>query len=1131
MKIQLRSFCLLLSVIIFSCSDSNSEKGSETYPKRVTTIPSEMASGLATKIRAEVAAEIDPGLELSLWASDTLVNDPVAISIDDNGRVYYTLGTRITHSEFDIRGHRDWMTASISFQSVEDRRAFIKKTFSEPNEQGERFLEDLNKDGVKDWRDLTVEKEQVWIVSDADGDGYADRSQLFIEDFHEEITDLANGVEYHDGEVFLSVGPDLWRIKDTDGDDIANKKESISHGFGVHIGFGAHGMSGVKVGPQGRIWWGIGDIGMNVVDQEGKRWKYPNRGVVVRADPDGSNFEVYASGVRNTHEFVFDKYGNLISEDNDGDHQGERERLVYLINGSDTGWRINWQFGKYTDPDNNKYKVWMDEGMGIPRWEGQAAYFLPPIINYVNGPTGMVYNPGTALGPEWYDHFFISEFRGSPANSPIHAFTLAPDGASFKLAKTKEIAKGLLATGLDFGPDGALYFGDWIDGWDSKRLGRLWKLDIPNSDKEDIREEVKLLMASKFGDKKVKELKDLLSHQDMRIRKKAQFELVRREALETLIDVTTNSDNQLARIHGIWGLGQLARTSNINHASSLVELLSDGDPEIITQAAKMLGDVKFSEAAGALTSLLVHPSPRVQLHVMEALGRMEYRDAFDEIISLVETNDDVDTWLRHAAMVALGRLADEKALGELESHKSEAVKIVAVVALRRMRSAEVSRFLDDPNEYIVAEAARAINDDFSIDASLPDLANILTETKFTSEPLIRRAINANLRLGEDDNLKQLTTYAANQEAPVAMRVEALEALGTWAKPSLTDRVDGRFRGEKLRDEAPLRRAVSPIVNGLLIEKKSDIQIAATKLVGRLKINGTAPVLATMVRSNKNNQVRKTALEVLALMSSDELEQSLEYAIKDKDSEVRSAALAILPKIDLNHAKAIKLLDQVLKIGVVQEQQAALAALGNYTGEAVQVLSVQLDKLVAGRTNPEIALDILDAIKAQNDSMLVIRMTAFEQSQMDDTSISGYRYALDGGDLAKGRTLFYEQEAAQCVKCHSIFELGGNAGPGLKGLSKRLSKEKILESMVAPSAVLAKGYGIAVLKFDDDRTVSGIVIEENESTIKLSIGKEDIKEFNKENVVSRQDVPSSMPLMGSILTKREIRDLVAFLSKL
>ena len=174
-------------------------------------------------------------------------------------------------------------------------------------------------------------------------------------------------------------------------------------------------MSGAELGPDGRLYWGIGDVGFNGKGPDGKEWKYPNRGVIVRSELDGSGFEVFAMGLRNTHEFVFDKYANLISEDNDGDHAGESERLVYITEGSDTGWRINWQFGKYKDPRNNSYKVWMDERLHVPRWDGQAAYITPCIRNYVDGPTGMLYNPGHALSPRWKDHFFICLLYTSPS--------------------------------------------------------------------------------------------------------------------------------------------------------------------------------------------------------------------------------------------------------------------------------------------------------------------------------------------------------------------------------------------------------------------------------------------------------------------------------------------------------------------------------------------------------------------------------------------------------------------------------------------------------------------------------------------------------------------------------------------
>src|SRR3546814_18755162 len=92
-------------------------------------------------------------------------------------------------------------------------------------------------------------------------------------------------------------------------------------------------MSGLIKGPDGRIYWGIGDIGFNGVGPDGRKWEYPNQGVIVRANPDGSDFEVFAAGLRNTPDFVFDELGNLISVDNDGDHPGEQDCLVYIAIG------------------------------------------------------------------------------------------------------------------------------------------------------------------------------------------------------------------------------------------------------------------------------------------------------------------------------------------------------------------------------------------------------------------------------------------------------------------------------------------------------------------------------------------------------------------------------------------------------------------------------------------------------------------------------------------------------------------------------------------------------------------------------------------------------------------------------
>ncbi len=513
-SLKMYSLIFVSTAIFFSCDKKETSSVSEKK------IDPAITQQMAAAIEASVKPELAEGLVIKLWGVDSLVADPVSIDVDDNGDLYYTRTIRQQHSEFDIRGHQDWEIESIKLQTIEDKREFMHRILSPENSSKNTWLADLNKDSSHDWRDMTIEKERVYRLRDLSGDGIADASQIVIEDFHDEVTDAAGGILKADKDLFVAIGPDLWRVKDKDGDGVADEKTSLSHGYGIHVGFSGHGMSGVEMGPDGRIYWQIGDIGFNGTGSDGTKWENPNNGVIVRSEPDGSNFEVFSYGNRNTHEFVFDEYGNMISEDNDGDQPGERERIVYVVNGADFGWRINWQFGKYRDPKNNTYRVWTDEKLHIPRFAEQAAYIIPTIANYVNGPTGMLYNPGTALSEKWKNTFFIVEFVGNPAQSGIHTFKLNPDGAGFKLGETGKMLGGVLATGIDFGPDGAMYLADWIDGWGTKKHGRVWKLDVDNPDAA-LRKATQDFLTADFSDYKLQQLEEILSNADMRVRQSA----------------------------------------------------------------------------------------------------------------------------------------------------------------------------------------------------------------------------------------------------------------------------------------------------------------------------------------------------------------------------------------------------------------------------------------------------------------------------------------------------------------------------------------------------------------------------------------------------------------------------------
>ena len=1091
------------------------------------------SSRLAQEIRQQVAAKVADGLELTLWASDTLAPDPIAMSMDLQGRVYITRTNRQKNSEFDIRGHRDWMTASISLQSVEDRRAFLRETFAPEKSEENSWFPDLNKDGSHDWKDLMVEKEQVFRLEDISGDGVADVSQLVLEDFHTEITDVAGAIMVRENDAFLGVGPDMWRLKDNNGDGWMDEKTSISHGYIVHIGFGAHGMSGLTMGPDGKVYWSVGDVGLNVTDQTGKVWKYPNQGAILRANPDGSDFEVFAAGLRNTHEFVFDPYGNIISVDNDGDHPGESERLVHIVNGSDSGWRTNWQFGKYTDPDNNLYKVWMDEGLYKPRFEGQAAYIIPPIRNYHNGPTGMRYNPGTALGEYWKEKFFVVEFPGTPARANIYAFQLDPKGASFEFAREDTVLNGILATGIEFGPEGALYVADWLEGWGTKNKGRVWKLDVNQKEISPIRKETQQILTSNFAEKSGEELLPLLSHADMRVRQKAQFELAIRgeKGKAVLLQSLEQTDHLFGRIHGVWGIAQLARRES-HHAEGLLPYLTDADAEIRAQAAKWLGDIRYVAAGDDLIPLLKDDAPRVRFFAAEALGRIAHKPAVQDIIDMLEANNDEDVYLRHAGALALARIGEAEPIISLAQHPNRSLRIAAVVALRRMHHPGVAKFLQDKEEYIVTEAARAINDDGSIEEALPALAALLETTSFENEALVRRIINANLRVGGEAELDRLINYSSCFNCPVPLWAEAINTLSVWAKPSVLDRVDGRLRGPIERPVDMVKNKFSPVIPKLLSQDTPKIQVATLKAIGKLQIKELGTLVLNKLENSNQAEVRIAALETLTDLNDPKIELALEKGLADSDPTVRSTALKILPRLDLPEESTVDLLASVLKQPGVEESQTALSVLGKLGSPAVPILHEQLDRLVAGTLSPELELDLGQAITAQNNPELTEKLEAFRASRSPEDPIAEYRESLMGGNAQAGREVIRRNEAAQCSRCHAFGRYGGgNVGPDLIQIGAQLSREEILASLVAPSARIAPGYGMVTLTLKDDQKISGIVKEETAQHLVLQTTDAEPVKVPVSKIERRQNAPSSMPAMGTILTRTELRDVVEFLSTL
>jgi len=243
----------------------------------------------------EAIVQLPPGLQIDVFADESLVANPVAFSIDELGRVFVCETFRQGKGVEDNRKHRVWLQDDLAAQSVADRLTMFRKHL------GEKVQE------------YTVHEDRVRLLLDTDKDAVADKVVTFADSFNEIEDGTGAGVLAIDGDVYYTCIPNLWLLKDTDKDGAADVRRALHTGYGVRVAFRGHDMHGLAVGPDGRIYFSIGDRGYNVITPEGNHLHRPYCGAVFRCERDGSGLEEFAYGLRNPQELAFDDYGNLFT--------------------------------------------------------------------------------------------------------------------------------------------------------------------------------------------------------------------------------------------------------------------------------------------------------------------------------------------------------------------------------------------------------------------------------------------------------------------------------------------------------------------------------------------------------------------------------------------------------------------------------------------------------------------------------------------------------------------------------------------------------------------------------------------------------------------------------------------------
>ena len=625
------------------------------------------------------------------------------------------------------------------------------------------------------------------------------------------------------------------------------------------------------------------------------------------------------------------------------------------------------------------------------------------------------------------------------------------------------------------------------------------------------------------------------------MRREAQFALVTHSASRELAEVAAKNPSLFARLHAIWGLGQLERSGQ---RADFASLLADPQPEARAQAAKVLGEAKDARFKKHLVQLLADTAPRVRYFAALSLGELGNSQDLPALLAMLRQSGG-DPWLRHAGVMALAGCASEADLAALSTDASLNVRLAAVVALRRQSSPKLELFLNDADPLVIAEAARAIND-LPVAAALSALAALADHwqefAKMSDGPanaptpraaILRRVVNANYRLGTTVAAERLGIFVAANQLPEVIRREAISALLEWSKPDGKDHITGLWRPLPERggfDSAKLESILLEMPSTSLSE---NLEIATFALARQSKWSKFGPLaFARLNNSAASPPVRIAALHLLGAIDFPKSDEAFQVAISSPSEALRIAAMKLGAK-STRSDRLVASVAQLLSTGTVPEKQAAIALLAEVKDPAAdQLLAQQLDDLLAGKTVGAVQLDLLEAADKRSDPSVKSRLAQFTAQRAGKPGVEQFTECLTGGDAANGRKIFNEKIEASCVRCHKVKGEGGDAGPNLSQIGTRADRAYILESITYPNNKIAPGFESVQGTLNNGVAYAGLVKNETADVLELFSPEDGLIKIKKADIKTRaRGLSGMLDNMRELLTKREIRDLVEYLASL
>jgi putative membrane-bound dehydrogenase-like protein len=520
---------------------------------------------------------------------------------------------------------------------------------------------------------------------DKDGDGKADSSTVYCK------VDHPRGVVYRAGKVWVMHPPTLSVFEDTDGDGVADKSEVLVTGLTtsqITERGGDHTTNCVRMGIDGWLYIGVGDYGIREAKGKDGKTITLRGGGVVRVRPDGTELEIYCTGLRNPFDLAIDPFLNLYTRDNTNDGGGWDTRVSLLKQSAHYGY--TQLFANFTDET------------------------MPTLGTFGNGGgTGAVH----VGDPRWPDRFRGMLLTSDWGRSEVYLHDLKPNGPTFDL-KQEVILTVPRATGMDIDADGRLYVASWRGGsavgFEGPNIGFVTRA-VPTGLKAERFPDLKALDANA--------LVGLLASPNAVVRLHAQGEILARgtNAAMSAALVKLASDEgaqQEARVAAVFTLKQL------DGKASHPALLKLAGPGAVREFALRALTDRTKELDGLdvkpFVAALADKSPRVQAQALISLGRLGDVSAAKHILPLTARTDG-------SMMPTRRPVQNQPDPGRVVPH----LAVRALVALNAI--SDCLDALDGPNAEGALCVLRYVHDPKAVEGLIKKLGTIRT-------PEIRRSI-------------------------------------------------------------------------------------------------------------------------------------------------------------------------------------------------------------------------------------------------------------------------------------------------------------------------------------------------------------------------------------------------------